>query len=330
MGSENSPVKDSQSNGAIERGIQSIEGQVRTLISALQARLGVRISPDDCVLPWLIQHAGETLSHHQVGSDGKVPYQRLRGRKLKRHLVEFGEKIMWQPLDQLKQGSLNPRWIEGVWLGIRPRTSEVIVGTSKGVFKTRSFRRVPENERWSADTIKALTGVPWKTSEFEDSDKLRIRFPDESEVMEDKEAGPIRGEDVVPRKFAIQKKDLEQYGYTAHCGGCYAAKNNKSHKQHSHECRERVMKHLEADDSESRRVLDHRDRENRWLEKQVELADQQSKTPDGNNREEDIKVVDDNEPNYSVGTPSTRVPLQRYDEPDDTTDFYMEVNDQIN
>ena len=47
---ENRPVKDSQSHGAIERGIQSIEGQVRTLISALQSRIGVRIHPDDCVL----------------------------------------------------------------------------------------------------------------------------------------------------------------------------------------------------------------------------------------------------------------------------------------
>ena len=76
-------------------------------------------------------HAGETLSHHQVGSGGKVPYQRPRGRKLKRQLIEFGEKVMWQPLDTLKQGSLNPRWIEGIWPGVRPQTSEVIVAPAK-------------------------------------------------------------------------------------------------------------------------------------------------------------------------------------------------------
>ena len=79
VGMSNSPAKDSQSNGSIERGIQSIEGQVRTLISALQSRLGVRIHPDDCILSWLIMHADETLSHHKVGSEGKVPYQSLRG-----------------------------------------------------------------------------------------------------------------------------------------------------------------------------------------------------------------------------------------------------------
>lgn len=37
------------------------------------------------------------------------------------------------------------------------------------------------------------------------------------------------------------------------------------------------MMHMEADDSESRRVLDQRDRENRWLEKQVDVADMDDK-----------------------------------------------------
>ena len=83
MMSENSPVKDSRSNGAIERCIQSCEGHIRTLVDALQERLKCKISPEDCVMPWLIMHAGETLSHFTVGADGKVPYQRLRGKKMR-------------------------------------------------------------------------------------------------------------------------------------------------------------------------------------------------------------------------------------------------------
>ena len=85
----------------------------------------------------------------------------------------------------------------------------------------------------------------------------------------------------MPRKFAIQKKDLEQYGYTQNYGGCYSTNNNKTHKSNSGECRDRIMKHLEADDVESRRVIDHRERENRWLEKQVELADIEDKKKKG-------------------------------------------------
>ena len=163
---------------------------------------------------------------------------------MKRQVVEFGKRILWQPLDQLEQGKLNPRWIEGVWLGVRPQTSEVIVGTDKGVFKTRSFRRLPENESSSEKAISAILGVPWKTSEFKDSDKLRLRFHGPNDDFDEKHQGPNRGGDAVPRRCAIQKKDLEQYGYTQNCGGCDSAKNNKTHKNHSNECRERIMKHL--------------------------------------------------------------------------------------
>ena len=38
---ENSPVGDSRSNGLVERTIQSVQGQIRTMRSALESRLGV-------------------------------------------------------------------------------------------------------------------------------------------------------------------------------------------------------------------------------------------------------------------------------------------------
>lgn len=86
------------------------------------------------------------------------------------------------------------------------------MGTSKGVFKTRSFRRVPENERWSANAIQTMTGVPWKTSNMEDSDKLKIKISEQQDLLDDREPGPIKGEDEAPKKFAINRKDLERYG----------------------------------------------------------------------------------------------------------------------
>ena len=42
---EHSPVGDSKSNGCIERTIQSVEGQIRTLRSATQSRIGAKIVP---------------------------------------------------------------------------------------------------------------------------------------------------------------------------------------------------------------------------------------------------------------------------------------------
>ena len=63
-GIENNPAYNSQANCAVERANQALEGQVRTLKSALDSRIGKNRMPDECVMPWLITHAGETLNRH--------------------------------------------------------------------------------------------------------------------------------------------------------------------------------------------------------------------------------------------------------------------------
>ena len=51
---EQSPVGGSQSNGFLERAIQTVEDQIRTLNLALEERLGKKISAGACVIPWLV------------------------------------------------------------------------------------------------------------------------------------------------------------------------------------------------------------------------------------------------------------------------------------
>ena len=95
---ENSPVGSSQSNGMVERRIQSVEGQVRTLRSAFEARTNSKMPTSSCLYAWMVIHAGNILNLCEVGRDGKVPFQRLRGRKMHSEMVEFGERVLYQPL----------------------------------------------------------------------------------------------------------------------------------------------------------------------------------------------------------------------------------------
>lgn len=67
--------------------------------------------------------------------------------------------------------------------------------------------------------MKSILGVPWKTSELDDSDKLRLRCSRPNDDFYEKHQAPIRGEGAAPRNLAIQRKVLGQYGYTQNCGG---------------------------------------------------------------------------------------------------------------
>ena len=52
---EHSPTYASQSNGIVERGIQSVEGMIRTLRSALEERISAKLDIKDAIWPWLIE-----------------------------------------------------------------------------------------------------------------------------------------------------------------------------------------------------------------------------------------------------------------------------------
>ena len=89
-GVEHNPVKDSQANGLAERAVQTLGGQIRTMILALGAKLDCKIDPDNHALPWLIIYAGVLINRFLVGPDNKTAHERLRGRKSRREPVEFG------------------------------------------------------------------------------------------------------------------------------------------------------------------------------------------------------------------------------------------------
>ena len=77
---EASPVGSSSSNGIVERGIQSVEEQVRVLVSALGSRWKGTIPDRRSIWPWLVEYASYLLNRCNVGADGKTAYERCRGK----------------------------------------------------------------------------------------------------------------------------------------------------------------------------------------------------------------------------------------------------------
>ena len=54
--------------------------------------------PTHDILAWLVEHAMSIDQRTAVGSDGKTPMDRIRGRRGRSVMAVFGESVMYIPL----------------------------------------------------------------------------------------------------------------------------------------------------------------------------------------------------------------------------------------
>eukprot|EP00974_Lingulodinium_polyedra_P019265 1860480-Lingulodinium_polyedra.AAC.1 len=102
----------------------------------------------------MIENVADLLNKHCVGSDGKTPFERLKGKGYKGEFLEFGSSVLHRIPDKPQGGLMAPRWVPGVWLGKRFTTDEHVIGLEDGkVVRTRSVRAKPEEDSWKMDEI---------------------------------------------------------------------------------------------------------------------------------------------------------------------------------
>ena len=88
-------------------------------------------------------------------------WQRLQWRRR-----FFGEAICYR-IPLRIQTKMEPRWERhGVFLKKLDLSYEVIVGTTKGIETTQSFRRMPVDQQWNPETMRMVVGVPWNARGF--------------------------------------------------------------------------------------------------------------------------------------------------------------------
>ena len=244
---ENSPVRSSKSNGFIERTIQSVQGLVRTWRSSLEEKWGVKIDVEHRIWPWLVEMVGWLMSRAEVGADGKTGYERCKGRRARLPGMEFGEAVLWKrkreggPL-----GKLACMWEDGIFLGVKGTTGEMIVGDKKGVWRTRTVRTKTVEERWNPKTLELIGGVPWRVDGGEgDGEDLKTEVTVMDEHYKERVREGATGE-AIPRRMYIKKSDVEEHGYTARCPGCISILRGTARQEHTVECRTRIEKEMEG------------------------------------------------------------------------------------
>ena len=89
---EHSPVAEHQSNGVAERAVKTVQGQVRTMKLALEARISEKVAETSDIIPWMIRHAAMLVNIGQRVDDGRTAWERVKGRRFNREILEFGDR----------------------------------------------------------------------------------------------------------------------------------------------------------------------------------------------------------------------------------------------
>ncbi len=79
--------------------------------------------------PWLVMHTASVDSGGGQGHEGFTAFRRWKSREFKKPAGELGECARYTPAFSAERNKFDVRWVDGVWLGIRQKSGESIIGT---------------------------------------------------------------------------------------------------------------------------------------------------------------------------------------------------------
>ena len=150
-----------QAHGSIGRMQQTLFGQVGTLRLQLQDCLGIEITSNDCIFPWIVKHSQFLLNRYMTHEeDGQTSNFRRWKKDYQTGLREFGETVLFRMPCKLRD-KVDTAWYEGIWLGKDTEVDESLVFGNGTMHKVRTVRRVVPSKQWNKTLHKALNVTPW-------------------------------------------------------------------------------------------------------------------------------------------------------------------------
>ena len=109
------------------------------------------------------------------------------------------------------------RWEEGIWLGLRDESDEILIGTNKGVVRARSVRRRANfEERWNLNQFNNMKGTPWEPipgiNSTEIKSKVNLEERTRDQIFNEREEGEEELQQY--RRASIKRKDVDILGLT--------------------------------------------------------------------------------------------------------------------
>ncbi|CAE7268415.1 unnamed protein product, partial [Symbiodinium sp. CCMP2592] len=152
------PRGSHESNGMVERTIQTVRANSRTLRAHLEERAKIKVEGHTHVFPWLMRHAAFLLNRFSVPVRGNPPFELVYGKCFHGSLIPFGEQCLYHAPTR-HRGDL--QWLRGIYVGQSERNGASILLSEAGAVEARSIRRLPAEEQWDGPAILACRGLPW-------------------------------------------------------------------------------------------------------------------------------------------------------------------------
>ena len=157
-----------------------------------------------------------------------------------------------------RKAQLTDKFEDGIFLGIKDGTEELIVGTPTGCKICRSVQRRSRADAADPVFFNSVRGTPWCL--VPDDAVREPRIPTQFDVRPASVELPQKiatADHSGPRRIYIRASvELARYGYTPNCAGCEAAEAGVDGfvKPHTEECRARITQAMSEDEGLSSRV----------------------------------------------------------------------------
>ena len=236
------------------------------------------LAADSAILTWLVVHAAQVLNCYKVFDNGRTAYELITGHRLKSVIVPFGEKVHFMNAPS-KTVKVLTNWKTGIYIGNNTKMQELIVGNEEDIHMIRSIRREVEGvegQRGSSAAIDEIKMIVAETIGGTDGDGTIVA---PVRAAPAKPVVPRMGE-FLPRHLYLKPRDYENFGYTGGCPGCISLQSGMNYKRnHTEECRSRLMKEMMEDPEDKKRVEKAQSRMDHYLAEQVRAGEASREVP---------------------------------------------------
>ena len=156
-------------------------------------KFGVKVRRQ--IYPGVFEWAADLLTRYtHVGDLGKTAVQLIRGSKSSRNVAQFGEKILYKPLKLSghHRGNMEDTFLDVIFQGMTLRSDEILIGTTRGVIKTRTLRRRVEEEQWDNEFARSIKGEPRQPVPEINSDHVPAAISDRGGVRLEEDQADAR------------------------------------------------------------------------------------------------------------------------------------------